>query len=379
MFDYETLKLIWWLLIGVLLIGFALTDGFDMGVGTLLPFLGRNDEERRIMLNTVGPHWEGNQVWLITAGGALFAAWPLVYAMAFSGFYLAMMLTLFALFLRPVGFDYRSKIDHPRWRRSWDWGLFIGSAVPPLIFGVAFGNLLMGVPFHFDDFMRPNYTGTFWQLLSPFALLCGITSLLMVIVHGAVWLQARTVDQLESRAAMVAKVSAGVLFICFSIAGVWVATGIEGYVVNSMPDAGSSFTPEMKQVSTETGAWLNNYVLYPWTMLAPGLALLAMLMVCLASHIGRAGLAFISSCVVVTGIILTAGFSLFPFVMPSSSDINSSLTMWDATSSKLTLEIMFWTAAIFVPLILGYSYWTYRRMWQRLDVQFIRDNQHSTY
>jgi cytochrome d ubiquinol oxidase subunit II len=379
MFDYETLKLIWWLLIGVLLIGFALTDGFDMGVGTLLPFLGRNDEERRIMLNTVGPHWEGNQVWLITAGGALFAAWPLVYAMAFSGFYLAMMLTLFALFLRPVGFDYRSKIDHPRWRRSWDWGLFIGSAVPPLIFGVAFGNLLLGVPFHFDDFMRPNYTGTFWQLLSPFALLCGITSLLMVIMHGAVWLQARTVDQLESRAAMVAKVSAGVLFICFGIAGVWVATGIEGYVVNSMPDAGSSFTPEMKQVSTETGAWLNNYVLYPWTMLAPGLALLAMLMVCLASHIGRAGLAFISSCVVLTGIILTAGFSLFPFVMPSSSDINSSLTMWDATSSKLTLEIMFWTAAIFVPLILGYSYWTYRRMWQRLDVQFIRDNQHSTY
>ncbi|MCX4193073.1 cytochrome d ubiquinol oxidase subunit II [Methylophaga sp. OBS1] len=379
MFDYETLKLIWWLLIGVLLIGFALTDGFDMGVGTLLPFLGRNDEERRIMLNTVGPHWEGNQVWLITAGGALFAAWPLVYAMAFSGFYLAMMLTLFALFLRPVGFDYRSKIDHPRWRRSWDWGLFIGSAVPPLIFGVAFGNLLLGVPFHFDDFMRPNYTGTFWHLLSPFALLCGITSLLMVIMHGAVWLQARTVDQLESRAAMVAKVSAGVLLICFGIAGVWVATGIEGYVVNSMPDAGSSFTPEMKQVSTETGAWLNNYVLYPWTMLAPGLALLAMLMVCLASHIGRAGLAFISSCVVLTGIILTAGFSLFPFVMPSSSDINSSLTMWDATSSKLTLEIMFWTAAIFVPLILGYSYWTYRRMWQRLDVQFIRDNQHSTY
>lgn len=379
MFDYETLKLIWWLLIGVLLIGFALTDGFDMGVGTLLPFLGRNDEERRIMLNTVGPHWEGNQVWLITAGGALFAAWPLVYAMAFSGFYLAMMLTLFALFLRPVGFDYRSKIDHPRWRRSWDWGLFIGSAVPPVIFGVAFGNLLLGVPFHFDNFMRPNYTGTFWQLLSPFALLCGITSLLMVIMHGAVWLQARTVDQLESRAAMVAKISAGVLFICFGIAGVWVATGIEGYVVNSMPDAGSSFTPEMKQVSTETGAWLNNYVLYPWTMLAPGLALLAMLMVGLASHIGRAGLAFISSCVVVTGIILTAGFSLFPFVMPSSSDINSSLTMWDATSSKLTLEIMFWTAAIFVPLILGYSYWTYRRMWQRLDVQFIRDNQHSTY
>ncbi|GAB4288728.1 MAG: cytochrome d ubiquinol oxidase subunit II [Methylophaga sp.] len=379
MFDYDTLKLIWWLLIGVLLIGFVLTDGFDMGVGTLLPFLGQNDEERRIMLNTVGPHWEGNQVWLITAGGALFAAWPLVYAMAFSGFYLAMMLTLFALFLRPVGFDYRSKIDDHRWRQSWDWGLFVGSAIPPVIFGVAFGNLLLGVPFHFDDFMRPSYTGTFWQLLNPFALLCGVISLLMIIMHGATWLYLRTVDRLEWRAGMVAKVSAAALFVCFCLAGVWVAFGIDGFVVSSMPDPASSFTPQMKQVTTETGAWLNNYRLYPWMMLAPVLALLAMIIVGLGAHFGRAGLAFLGSSIALSCVILTAGFSMFPFVMPSSEDINSSLTLWDAASSQLTLTIMFWTAAIFVPLILGYSFWTYRRLWQRLDVQFIRDNQHSTY
>ncbi|MGD9298976.1 MAG: cytochrome d ubiquinol oxidase subunit II, partial [Thiohalocapsa sp.] len=173
MLDYEILKLVWWLLVGVLFIGFAVTDGMDMGVGTLLPFLGKNDAERRVIINTVGPHWDGNQVWLITAGGAIFAAWPLVYGAAFSGFYFAMLLALFALFFRPVGFDYRSKIENKAWRNAWDWGLFIGGAVPALVFGIAFGNLLQGVPFHLDELLRPYYTGSFFALLNPFALLAG--------------------------------------------------------------------------------------------------------------------------------------------------------------------------------------------------------------
>src|SRR6516165_921644 len=188
MIDYETLKVIWWLFIGVLLIGFAVTDGFDLGIGTLLPFLGRNDEERRVMLNSVGPTWEGNQVWFITAGGAIFAAWPVVYATAFSGFYVALILTLFALFFRPVGFEYRSKLADPRWRNAWDWALFVGGAVPALIFGVAFGNLLQGVPFHFDADQRVFYTGSFWGLLNPFALLAGVVSLAMLAMHGAIFL-----------------------------------------------------------------------------------------------------------------------------------------------------------------------------------------------
>lgn len=377
--DYETLKLIWWLLIGVLLIGFALTDGFDMGVGILLPIIGRSDEERRIMLNTVGPHWEGNQVWLVTAGGALFAAWPLVYAMAFSGFYLAMLLTLFALFLRPVGFDYRSKIDNQSWRSSWDWGLFIGSLVPALIFGVAFGNLLQGVPFQFDEFMRPNYTGGFFQLLNPFAILTGVVSVAMIIMHGAVWLQARTLDTLEHRASIAAQYAAVVVLLTFAAAGIWIATGIDGYLISSMPEAGSSFTPQLKQVMTESGGWLHNYSLHPWMILAPVVGLAATALVFLFSRLARSTLAFVSSCLAVSSIILTAGFSMFPFVMPSSTEINSSLTMWDATSSELTLRIMFWVAVIFVPIILLYSFWTYRKMWQRLDIQFIRQNQHSTY
>jgi cytochrome d ubiquinol oxidase subunit II len=171
--DYYTLKLIWWLFVGVLLIGFALLGGFDLGVGTLLPFVGRTDTQRRVILNAIGPTWEGNQVWFITAGGALFAAWPMVYATAFSGFYWALLLVLFALFFRPVGFEYRSKVEDPRWRSAWDWGLFVGGSVPALVFGVAFGNLLQGVPFHFDVFLRSYYTGSFWGLLNPFALLAG--------------------------------------------------------------------------------------------------------------------------------------------------------------------------------------------------------------
>ena len=160
LFDYQTLRIIWWLLLGVLLVGFAVTDGFDMGVGALLPFAARTDAERRVVINTVGPVWEGNQVWFILGGGAIFAAWPALYALSFSGFYLAMFLVLAALILRPVGFKYRSKKPDPAWRTRWDWALFIGGAVPSLIFGVAVGNALQGVPFHLTSDLRPIYEGT---------------------------------------------------------------------------------------------------------------------------------------------------------------------------------------------------------------------------
>ncbi|MGY4657400.1 cytochrome d oxidase subunit CydB [Ewingella americana] len=164
MFDYEVLRFIWWALIGVLFIGFAVTDGFDMGVGILLRIIGKTDTDRRVMINSIAPHWDGNQVWLITAGGALFAAWPMVYAAAFSGFYGAMILVLCALFFRPLGFDYRSKLENARWRGMWDWGIFIGSFVPALVFGVAFGNLLLGVPFHIDNDLRLFYTGSLFRI-----------------------------------------------------------------------------------------------------------------------------------------------------------------------------------------------------------------------
>src|SRR5258706_462319 len=270
--DYDVLKLIWWAFVGALLIGFAVTDGFDMGIGALLPFLGRSDEERRVMLNAIGPTWEGNQVWFITAGGATFAAWPLVYATAFSGFYVALMLTLFALFFRPVGIEYRGKVKDPRWRNAWDWGLFVGGAVPALIFGVAFGNLLQGVPFHFDPDQRVFYTGSFFGLLNPFALLAGVVSLSMLTMHGAIYLQLRTDGAVQERARR-ATLWCGIVFLAaFAAAGVWIATGIDAFRIVTMPPADSAFMPLAKTVERVPGGWLANYTQYPWMLSAPVLA-----------------------------------------------------------------------------------------------------------
>src|ERR1700722_9135803 len=181
--DYATLRLIWWLILGVLLIGFAIMDGFDLGVGATFRFLGRTDDERRALLEAIEPVWDGNQVWFILGGGALFAAWPLLYAASFSGLYLAMFLLLAALILRPVGFMFRNKVAHPRWRNAWDWALLIGGAVPALLFGVAFGNLFLGLPFHFDALQRPVFVGGLFSLLRPFALLVGVVSLTMIVMH----------------------------------------------------------------------------------------------------------------------------------------------------------------------------------------------------
>jgi len=378
-FDYETLKLIWWLFIGVLLIGFVITDGFDIGVGALLPFLGKKDEERRVIINAIGPHWEGNQVWFVTAGGAIFAAWPAVYAAAFSGFYIAMLLVLFALFFRPVGFDYRSKIDDPRWRSAWDWGIFTGSTVPALIFGVAFGNLFLGVPFQHDEFLRPTYTGSFWGLLNPFALLSGVVSLSMLVMHGAVWLQLRTEDFIARRAAVAVQISAAVLIASFALAGVFIAYGIDGYIISSMPEAGAHSNPLAKEVIIGDRSWMTNYSSYPWMILAPLLAFAGAAFTLVLARANRPGLAFLTSSMAMTSVILTAGFSLFPFIMPSSTQHNSSLTLWDAASSHLTLTVMFWAVAIFLPLILAYTTWTYRAMWGRVTIKHIQDNPHSTY
>ncbi len=378
-FDYATLKIIWWLFVGVLLIGFAVTDGFDLGVGALLPFLGRNDEERRVIINSVGATWEGNQVWFITAGGAIFAAWPLVYATAFSGFYIALILTLFSLFFRPVGFDYRSKVEDPRWRTAWDWGLFAGGFVPSLIFGVAFGNLLQGVPFSFDQDMRVNYMGSFWALLNPFAILTGVVSLSMLLMHGATYLRIRTEGVIEKRAVAAGKYAAMLLIVSFALAGLWVFRGIEGYKIISMLSANASSTPLDKVVERSAGAWLSNYGAYPVLWLAPALGFLGAILTVMLSSKGRAIAAFVASSVSLAGVILTAGIAMFPFVMPSSSDPQSSLTIWDSVSSHGTLQIMFWVVVVFLPIILLYTSWVYRVLRGKITVETIRANDHNVY
>ena len=377
--DYETLKFIWWVLVGVLLIGFAVTDGLDMGVGALLPFLGKKDDERRVIINTIGPHWDGNQVWLITAGGAIFAAWPLVYATAFSGFYFAMLLALFALFFRPVGFDYRSKIENRVWRGAWDWGLFVGGAVPALVFGIAFGNLLQGVPFHLDPLLRPYYTGTFWGLLNPFALLAGVVSVAMLMLHAAVWLQLRTEEPIATRAIAWARWSGRATLVAFAAAGVWLILFIDGFRVVSMPPLDAVANPLKKTVEIASGAWLTNYLAHPWTVLFPLIGLGGIALAVRYSTQGHAGKGPIASSVGIGGIILTAGAAMFPFILPSSTDPGHSLIAWDSVSSHLTLTVMFWAAVIFIPIILGYTTWTYRKMWRRVTVAEIRAQDHLAY
>ena len=377
--DYATLKIIWWLLVGVLLVGFAIMDGHDMGVGTLLPFVGKNDVERRVIINTVGPHWDGNQVWFITGGGAIFAAWPLVYATAFSGFYWAMLAVLWALFFRPVGFDYRSKISDPRWRSTWDWGLFVGGAVPPLIFGVAFGNLFQGVPFYFDDSLVSYYTGSFWGLLNPFALLCGLVSTAMITLHGAVYLAHRTEGVIQQRAINAATLFGALLIICFAAAGLWLAMGIEGYAITSVVDSGGQADPLAKTVVREAGAWMANYSRAPLTIMLPVLGFGGALAAILLARSKATLAAFVASSLMLVGVIGTAGASLFPFVMPSSSNPSASLTVWDAVSSHTTLMIMLVATVIFMPLIIVYTSWAYKVMAGKVTEAYIRENDRSAY
>ena len=381
--DYETLKLIWWLLIGILLIGFAVTDGMDMGVGMLIPFLGETDSERRVIINAIAPHWDGNQVWFITAGGALFAAWPAVYATAFSGFYLAMLLVLAALFLRPVGFDYRSKLQDSKWRNAWDWALFVGGFVPALVFGVAFGNLIQGVPFHFNEFLQPKYEQSFiWALLgllNPFALLAGLVSVLMLATHGAAWLQLRAGEPVRTRARDAIGKLAPAVSILFALAGVWVFFGIDGYRIVTQPPHDALPNPLAKEVVRESGALMSIYREAPLALLAPLFGLAMPWVVRLLSAGNRPGLAFVTSGFGIAGIIATAGLSMFPFVMPSSTDLKSSLTVWDATSSHLTLSVMFWAVVVLLPIVLTYTVWAYWAMWGKVTVESIEENTHKVY
>ena len=378
MFDYETLKLIWWLLVGVLLVGFAVMDGHDMGMGALLPFVAKTDSERRVLINSVAPHWDGNQVWFVTAGGAIFAAWPLVYATAFSGLYFALMAVLCAMILRPVGFDYRSKVADPRWRTAWDWGLFVGSAVPALLFGVAFGNVLQGVPFHYDEDMRSFYTGTFWALLNPFALLAGVLSLSMFALHGANYLVVRTEGVIQHRASRAALLFGALMVVVFAVCGVMIA-GMQGYVQISGPEAGVMQSPVGKVVEMKAGAWLANFNAMPLLWAFPALGFIGALAGMAFTAKLKGVLAFVSSSLAMLGVIFTAGVAMFPFVLPSSANPSHSLTVWDCVSSARTLGVMFWVALIMTPIIIAYTSWAYRIMRGKITVAHIEANDHSVY
>ncbi|MGG6896934.1 cytochrome d ubiquinol oxidase subunit II [Rhizobium sp. BR 315] len=378
--SYETLRVTWWILLGVLLIGFAVMDGFDMGVGTLLPFVAKTDLERRVAINTVGPVWEGNQVWFILGGGAIFAAWPALYALSFSGFYLAMFLVLLALILRPVAFKYRSKRPEKAWRARWDWALFVGGAVPSLIFGVAVGNALQGVPFHFTSDLRPIYEGTLFGLLNPLALYCGLVSLSMLVMHGAAWLAFKAEGIVAERAKAIGSKAAFVAGLLFAGGGVLVWLGLlGGYRVTSTIKWDGPSNPLLKSVAHDGGAWLANFEAHPILWLVPAIGVIGPFFVALGFRTRREGLTFIASKLSVAMIIATVGLAMFPVILPSSTNPSHSLTVFDASSSRATLRNMLLATAIFMPLILLYTAWVYRVLWGKVSEKSVEKAGHSAY
>lgn len=375
MFDYEMLRLIWWALLGVLLIGFALTDGFDLGVAALLPFVARNDAERRMVINSIGPTWEGNQVWFILGGGAIFAAWPFVYAVSFSGFYLAMFLVLAALILRPVGFKYRSKKPDAAWRSRWDWALFVGGFVPALVFGVAVGNVLLGAPFRLDDDLRAFYDGTLLGLFTPFTLLCGLLSVAMLVLHGAAWLAIKVEHgPVHDRARRFGTVAAMAAILLFAAGFAFVAWGDIGYHIVGATDPLGPSNPLRTASVRASGAWLDNYATYPWMIVLPVLGFAGAGVALAGIRAGREALAFAGSSLGATGIIATVGCSMFPFILPSSIDAHSSLTVWNASSTHKTLGIMLFVTLVFLPIVLAYTAWAYRVMFGRVTSDDVRTN-----
>ncbi|CAN5908178.1 cytochrome d ubiquinol oxidase subunit II [soil metagenome] len=373
--DYPTLRIIWWALMGVLLIGFALTDGFDLGTATLLPFVARNDGERRMVINTIGATWEGNQVWFILGGGAIFAAWPLVYAVSFSGFYLAMFAVLAALILRPVGFKYRSKRPSTTWRAAWDWALFAGGFVPALVFGVAVGNVLRGLPFRLDGDLRAFYDGTFLGLFTPFTLVCGLLSVAMVVMHGAAWLTIKAEHgPVRDRARAYGMIAALAVLGLFAAGFAFVAFGDLGFHLVGAADVAGPSNPLRANAVAAPGAWLDNFHAYPWMWAGPILGFAGAALAVIGIRSGREAPAFGGSSLSALGIISTVGLSMFPFILPSSVDPRSSLTVWNASSSHMTLFVMLLVTVIFLPLILIYTAWVYKVLWGRASVGALSTN-----
>ncbi len=323
----------WFVLIAVLWTGYLVLEGFDFGVGMLLPVLGRNDTERRVLINTIGPVWDGNEVWLLVAGGATFAAFPEWYATLFSGFYLPLLLILVALIVRGVAFEYRGTINDNRWRGRWDLAIIVGSVVPALLWGVAFANIVAGVPIDADR----QFTGTLLTLLNPYGLLGGLTTLLLFALHGALFLGLKTHGEIRERAiALAARLSVPTLV----VAG--------GFAVWTQLAHGKT-----------------------WTWLAVIVAAAGLVGVVLAARAQREGLGFTLTCLVIISAVVLIFGSLFPNVMPSSTDPAFSLTIDNASSTPYTLRVMTWVAVILTPFVLlyqGWTFWVFRRRLTTADI-----------
>jgi cytochrome d ubiquinol oxidase subunit II len=323
-----TLQTIWFFLWGLLWAVFFMTDGFDFGIGTLYPFLGKSDQDRRMMINAIGPLWDGNEVWLVMAGGVTFAAFPKVYAVMFSSLYSALMLILFALILRGVSFEFRGKVDDPRWRKIWDTCIFIGSFTPALLFGVAFANIFQGIPFDANGI----YQGTLFTLLNPYGILGGVLFVLLFLQHGALWLCIKTVGELHDRSVRTAR-------------RLWpaVLTAVVIFLI------ASKFATRL----------YDNYLDTPVLFLVILITVAALIGVRFFCNKTSYFKAWFASALTIVGTTFFGVIGLFPNLFPSSIDSASSLTAYNASSSPLTLKIMLFVVIIFIPIIIAYQSWAY--------------------
>ncbi|HYQ71375.1 MAG TPA: cytochrome d ubiquinol oxidase subunit II [Gammaproteobacteria bacterium] len=374
---YIALKILWWLLLGVLLTGLAIMVGMDMGVGTMLRYVGRTDSERRVALNIIGPHWDGNQVWFILGGGAIFAAWPVIYATAFSGLYVVMLLLLWTMIIRPVGFEYRSKLPSATWRNAWDWGLFVSGFVPMLVFGAAVGNALQGFPYHFEWNMASVYSGSFLSLFNPFAILAGLLSVSLSVYMGAAMLMNRSEGPVYARSRKLLSLSGPLALVLFSIGGIWVAS-MQGYVLTgATPGAPANPLDAGVVVEVSSGAWLANFKATPVLWLLPLLTYAAVAAGTLAGRAGRSHLAWWLGALAWIGVLGTVGAAMFPFMMPSSTHAAHSLTVWNASSSEHTLIWMTLWTAVFVPAILAYTSWAFWIMRGKVSTEQVENDDHA--
>jgi len=330
------LTTVWFILIAVLWTGYFVLDGFDFGVGMLMPVLGRGEDgeaRKRLMLNTIGPVWDGNEVWVLTAGGATFAAFPNWYATMFSGFYLPLLIILVALIVRALGFDYRGKTDNPTWRQRWDYAIFFGSALPALLWGVALTNVVMGLPID----AQKEYTGNLFTLLNPIGLLGGLTTVALFLTHGAIFIALKTEGDIRHEArALSLKTGAVAAVLAVAL---------------------------LVSVNVSTGSM--------WSWIAAVVAAVALLAGLFAIWRGREGWAFIGTFVAIAAAVATLFLALFPDVMPSTTNPAFSLTTTNASSTELTLTIMTWVAAIFTPIVLIYTSWTYWTFRRRIGTRHI--------
>jgi cytochrome d ubiquinol oxidase subunit II len=373
---YIVLKLIWWALLGVLLIGLAVMVGMDMGVGAGLRYFGRTDAERRSVINMIAPHWDGNQVWFVLGGGAVFAAWPTIYATAFSGLYVVMLVLLWSMIVRPLGFEYRSKLPSPRWRGVWDTTLFISGAVPMIVFGAAMGNMLQGVPFHFEWNMVSYYTGSFITLFNPFAVLCGLMSIALALYQGSAMVMNRGTGVIRERACNLLTVAGLAALVLFTLCGLWIWF-MPGYVITGGADPAGPAMPLRKTVEAVSGAWLHNFAAYPLLWLVPGLVYAGVLAGILFARRGLSHMAWWLGALAWAGTIGTVGSAMFPFLMPSSTNPGHSLTVWDASSSAFTLGWMLVFTAVFIPIVVIYTSWAFWVMRGKVTPETIANDEHA--